>query len=100
MQLKNDNTLRSQRSKSYKELLKKNFVEYNEDDWFDVAVRYESDSATIGTSDVKTLYFWKEDFQDSDWYKFQEAVKEHQKKAEAILQPTFARMEVAKLVSW
>lgn len=87
---KDTNAFRSQRLKSYKGLLKKNFIEYNEDHWFDEAVRYESDSSSVGSSDVKTLYFWKEDFQDSDWYKFQEAVKEHQNKAEEILQSTFA----------
>jgi len=97
---KDTNKLRSQRLKRYKGLLGKVFVEYDEDNWFDAAIRYERDSTTIGTSDAKILYFRKTGFPESDWYHFQEAVKEHQKKAEEILQPTFAKMEVAKLANW
>ncbi len=94
------NKMRSQRYEMYKELLKESFIEYNEDDWFDEAVRYESDPSTIGTSKHKTLYFWKDGYRESDWFFFQEAVREHQNKAIAILKPTFDRMEVAKLGNW
>lgn len=94
------NKLRSQRHKSYRDLLKDSFTEYDEDDWFDKAVRYEEDSTTKDIPDVKTLYFWNDSYKNSDWYLFQEAVKEHQRKAEEILKPTFERMEVAKLRNW
>lgn len=94
------NKLRSQRHAMYKELLKDSFIEYNEDDWFNAAVRYERDPLTIGTSNVKTLYFWKDDYRKSEWFFFQEAVKEHQNKALAVLASTFDRMEVAKLDNW
>ena len=100
-EVENDmNKLRSQRHGRYKELLKDSFIEYNEDDWFDEAVRYERDPLTIGTSNIKTLYFWKAGYRESDWYFFQEALKEHQKKALAVLASTFDRMEVAKLDNW
>ncbi len=94
------NKMRSQRHNSYKYLLGDNFIEYNEDAWFNEAVRYESDATTIGTSNVKTLYFLKDGFRNSNWYFFQEAVKEHQSKAVEILKPTFNRMEVAKISNW
>ncbi|MEW6110002.1 MAG: DUF6765 family protein [Nitrospirota bacterium] len=94
------NKMRSQRHKSYRDLLRDSFIEYNEDDWFNEAVRYESDASTIGTSNVKTLYFLKDGFRNSDWHHFQEAVKEHQSKAEEILKPTLNRMEVAKISNW
>jgi hypothetical protein len=94
------NVLRSQRHTMYKELLKDSFIEYNEDDWFDEAVRYARDPLTIGTSNIRTLYFWRDGYRESDWYLFQEAVREHQNKALAVLSPTFDRMEVAKLDNW
>lgn len=94
------NKMRSQRLTTYKELLKDSLIEYNEDDWFDEAVRYESDPLTIGTSEHKTLYFWEDGYRKSNWYFFQEAVREHQNKAAEILKPTFDRMEVAKLGNW
>lgn len=94
------NKMRSQRLKSYKDLLKDSFIEYNEDAWFDEAVRYESDSSAIGNSDVKTLYFWKDGYKHSDWYFFQKAVKKYQRKAEKVLKPAFDRMEVAKIGNW
>ncbi|MBI4686644.1 MAG: hypothetical protein HY756_02530 [Nitrospirae bacterium] len=97
---KDTNALRSQRQKRYKGLLKKNYVEYKKKSWFNEAIRYERDPLTVGVSNTEALLFWKEGFKNSDWYLFQEAVKEHQRKAKEILNPTFERMEVAKLSNW
>jgi len=46
------------------------------------------------------VYQWKDNHKQSDWYKFQQAVKAHQKTAEGILKPVFNRMEVEKLEIW
>ena len=45
-------------------------------------------------------YQWNSNHKQSDWYKFQQAVKAHQKKAEGILKPVFDKMEVEKLEVW
>jgi len=55
---------------------------------------------TIGTSDIKRVYSWRENYKESDWYKFQESVKAHQREAENVLGPIFDKMEVAKLDIW
>lgn len=90
----------SRRLDGYKDLLKESLVEYNEDDWFDEAVRYGPDPQKTGTSESEPLFFCKTDFKESDWYLFQEAVKEHQKRAFALLRPSFENMEIAMLGNW
>lgn len=97
---KDTKRLLSERLKSYKGLLKDAFVRYDEDAWFNEAIGYENDSLSIGSSDAGTSFFRRDGFQNSDWYKFQEAVKGHQRKAAELLQPTFTRMEAAKLANW
>jgi hypothetical protein len=97
---KDSNKLMSQRLNNYKELLKDSLIEYNEDAWFNNAVRYERDTSTIGAPRTNTLYFWKDGYKNSAWYAFQEAVKEHQNKAKEVLKPTFDRMEVAMMDKW
>ncbi len=70
---------------------------YNEDDWFDNAIEREvhglKDSGGLLSrlTLFKDEYFWKEGVtkENTDWYKFQEAVKEHQ---------TLAMVPVSKLV--
>jgi hypothetical protein len=47
----------------------------------------------VGTSDMKTIFLWKEGFKDSNWFKFQEAVKFNQRLAESILAPLITKLE-------
>lgn len=77
------------RIKNYKTLLGVGYVKYNETNWFDEAVRHETDPRTIGTSDIKYNYYWKGDYRNSNWYMFQEAVKEHKAKALTLLNGNF-----------
>lgn len=60
---------------------------YNEDDWFDKAIEQEvrglkdsQDGILAKFTIFKDQYWWKEDVrkEDTHWFKFQEAVKEHQ----------------------
>lgn len=62
--------------------------DYDEDDWFNDAIEREvrgledSHDGIISKFTVfKDKYWWKEDvnYKDTDWFKFQEAVREHQK---------------------
>ena len=60
---------------------------YDEDDWFNKAIEQEvrglkdsQDGILAKFTIFKDQYWWKEDVtgEDTDWFKFQEAVKEHQ----------------------
>ena len=60
---------------------------YDEDDWFDKAIEQEvlgledsQDGILAKFTIFKDQYWWKEDVnkEDTHWFKFQEAVKEHQ----------------------
>jgi hypothetical protein len=86
-----------ERKKNYRDILKsitKNaFRDYDEDVWFDEAVSYRPKAETVGTSRVETEYFWKSEFKDNNWFKFQEAVKINQKLAESILYPLIRKLE-------
>ena len=77
--------------------------EFDEKSWFDEAI----DTKVRGLKDshrgllarftfFKDEYFWKEssDKTDTNWYKFQEAVKEHQSFALKVLSKTFNKMGI------
>jgi hypothetical protein len=72
--------------------------EYNQNDWFNKAVKTEVrglpdnflSSLTIFEDECK----WKKGWQTSNWYKFQEAVKAHQALCMVELAPIFQQMNV------
>ncbi|MFV1951517.1 MAG: DUF6765 family protein [Nitrospinota bacterium] len=92
---------RKHRVTRYKELLK-DFKEYDEDDWFEEAVNRE----VVGLPDnyhegflsalkiFSDKYHKKTGFENSHWFKFQEAVKGHQELAEELYAGLFRQMEV------
>jgi len=82
------------RIQSYESLLCGDFREYYEPAWFNAAIDRQVDAQTIGTSEVKYKLFWKDDYRNSDWYGFQEAVKAHQAVAFNVLGETFGEMEI------
>jgi hypothetical protein len=90
-----------EREKNYRDILKfiaqDAFRDYDEDTWFDEAVTYRREN--VGTSDMKTIFLWKEGFKDSNWFKFQEAVKFNQRLAESILAPLITKLELP-LSNW
>jgi hypothetical protein len=47
----------------------------------------------VGTAEERIVYIWKEGFKDSNWLRFQEAVKLNQKLAESILAPLITKLE-------
>lgn len=90
----NDNR-KEERKKNYidvlKSIAKDAFRDYDEDEWFDKAITYRRED--VGTSEEKIVYLWKEGFKNSDWLKFQEAVKFNQRLAESILAPLITKLE-------
>jgi hypothetical protein len=86
------------RKKNYIDILKSitkdAFRDYDEDTWFNEAVSYSPKAETIGTSYIENEYFRKLEFKNSNWFKFQEAVKLNQKLAESILYPLISKLEI------
>ena len=77
--------------------------EFDEDEWFKAAFETE----VRGLPDcqkglastfciIKDRYFWREDVakEETDWFRFQEAVKAHQKDAMTLIRPRFDKMGV------
>jgi hypothetical protein len=89
---------KKERKKNYIDILKSitkdAFKDYDGDVWFDETVSYRPKGETIGTSHVENEFFGKSEFRNSDWFKFQEAVKFNQKLAETILTPLISKLEL------
>lgn len=85
-----------ERKKNYIDILKSiakdAFRDYKKNDWFKDAVTYRREN--VGTADMKTIFLWKDGFSDSDWLKFQEAVKINQELAEYILNALIKKLEL------
>ncbi|MEW6738336.1 MAG: DUF6765 family protein [Nitrospirota bacterium] len=85
------NEQRDIRIDRYKTIIGEGFIDYDADAWFKEAV-----SKRIGF--FKWNYKSKENFQESRWFKFHEAVKAHQKEAkDVVLKPVFDSMELKNL---
>jgi hypothetical protein len=82
------------RKANYRELLRNNYKEYRKDRWFNAAADCRPIGETVGTPDVEYEYYWKNNYSGSDWFKFQEAVKDHKAAALGVLGGAFAKMEV------
>jgi hypothetical protein len=90
---------RDERIDRYKELIGGNFIEYDKKDWLKEAVdRVSVEIPYTGGEDTvprsETEYVWKGNHTESRWYRFQEAVKAHQRLAmDAVINPIFETME-------
>lgn len=90
---------RQERLSAYKKLIK-GFIEYNTQAWFDEAVDTEiiglkDRQSRIGTiSLLKDMYYSKNGFENSHWYNFQEAVKEHRRMAINLFSPLLKKKEL------
>ena len=96
---------RKERIVRCRKLLKKwtgNSRDYDKDHWFDEAIETKTrglpdrpNIPLIGKIEIfPDKYLKKKEFEDSHWYKFQEAVKEHQEFAEDLYGDIFRQMEV------
>ncbi len=99
----NKSKYEEQRLAQYKKSLGKFLPEFNERKWFDGAVKTKvrgMRDSHEGLKEKLTIfedeYSWKDEAgkEDTDWYRFQEAVKENQRFAIKLLTPTFKKMGV------
>ena len=84
------------RVKRYKELIGAEYRSYAESDWFEKAVEKET-VGSLPEDDVRNpdQHAWLPRYQESHWFKFQEAVKAHQREAyNKVLGPIVEHMSV------
>lgn len=79
-----EDSTKDARYDNYETLLGTDYIKYKKDQWFNNAVEPLIVGETVGTSDTKYDYLWKGDYTKSDWFAFQEAVKQHYMVAEII----------------
>ncbi|MBN2440122.1 MAG: hypothetical protein JXJ04_02210 [Spirochaetales bacterium] len=97
--IKNSIDLKNKRMEGYNKLLKNNFEQYESTRWFNEAVDIhvkglKDKPVKFGQSSfIPDVYTMKENFESSHWYKFQEAVKEHQAYAKEKIKPRIEQME-------
>ncbi len=92
---------RDERLKRFREKI--NLEEFNAREWFDAAIDADVHGLEDSHQGLKSRftlfedeYFWKEGLrkEETHWYRFQEAVKEHEKVGKRLLQPVFKRLGV------
>jgi len=88
---------KTQRVGNYKALIGAEFTKYDEDTWFKDAVGFTTADTSGGGDTVpgtETRWIWKDNYRESHWFKFQEAVKAHQAYVlTSIVRPIYATME-------
>ena len=76
---------------------------FDEKKWFDEAIETEvhgmedsQDGILANFTIFKDKNYWKEGIikEETSWYRFQQAVKEHERLALNLLSPTFAKMGI------
>jgi hypothetical protein len=83
----------------YMTMIGNDFIEYNKKDWFKDAIDFVNEEIPYsgGGYDVprsETEWIWKRNCKETDWYKFQEAVKTYQWLAmDTAIGPIFDKME-------
>ena len=87
------------RIERYRALCGTDFIEYDKELWFEEAVdcvdeivSYFGSADTVCRSEAE--WEWKENYKESHWYRFQEAVKAHQRfTMDTVIRPLFDKME-------
>jgi hypothetical protein len=76
---------------------------FNDRDWFNEAIETDVQGLEDSHEGLKAKltifedkYFWREDVtkEETDWFRFQEAVKAHEKAGRKLLRPIFSKMKV------
>lgn len=90
-----NNKEKDNRIARYKESIGKDFKEYRENEWFEESVDRK---VLLGLIKPSARYTWKPNYKESNWYKFQEAVKAHQQFAkDTVLDPITKDLELERL---
>jgi hypothetical protein len=87
------------RIEQYKEILGEfdNNNDYNPNNWFDAAINQDVnflDDKKYKYDPIKDKFTFKKNYENSNWYKFQEAVKQYQRHATIKLRPIFEQLEI------
>jgi hypothetical protein len=91
------NARKDTRIKRYQKLLGSAIGEYKKRQWFSKAFKRTNIDPLRGGG----TYQWRgSDYRESDWYRFQEALKANQEKAKEILAPVFAKTELVSASIW
>jgi len=91
-QLRSATKLREERISAYLEILNdKPSNKYDPHRWFEIAV---SEKSTSNTKSKQKIYSFKKNYQTSNWYLFQEAVKEYQNIAFRKLKPILEDLDL------
>jgi hypothetical protein len=83
----------------YKNLIGSNFIEYDKKQWFTEAIDFVNEEipySGVGYNVPRseTEWIWKGNCKETNWFKFQEAVKTYQWLAmDTVIGPLFAKME-------
>lgn len=89
-----NNKKKNNRIARYKKSIGKDFKEYRENEWFKESVARKG---LLGFIKPLAQYKWKPNYKDSNWYKFQEAVKAHQQFAkDTVLDPITKDLELER----
>ncbi len=81
---------------NYKDILGADYTDYEKQQWFDDAVIRVVEGVATGLDNMKYKYLWKKDYKMSNWYAFQEAVKQHHNVALNVLKGTYELMEISE----
>ena len=93
-------TCKKKRMDYYKGKVDGWLLDFSKDEWFGEAIEtcpYDELGSHEGpASHFKDKYYWKRDVdpESTHWYRFQQAVKEHERFALSLLQPRFQKMGV------
>jgi len=87
----------AERIEKYKKLLREFGAEedYHPEKWFNDAILEEVKKEQWNLKDLSTKEFhFRDNYQKSNWYNFQEAAKQYLKNAEIILRPLLSSLEM------
>lgn len=100
---KHDGDKKDKRLNRYIRLIGSDLIsDYDEKEWFKEAVqiKYDLVGEPWAGQKRKRKTLWKENYKNSDWFNFQEAVKANQRKAAEILSPVLEKMEIMSVQNW
>lgn len=101
-EIERDQEIRKIRIEKYKRLIKEfdesTETEYDKNRWLQNSINEKVDPKDEEESSLKPLdnYSFKENFEKTNWFKFQEAVKKYQQMAEKKMSTVLDQVEVAK----
>ena len=85
---------RHERVAAYKKLIGYDFIEYDTEEWFNEAINMEKSLKWMPCPRIVKTYTFKEGYDNTHWFKFQESIKEHQTYVRELLDKRLEKMEI------